>query len=43
MSSYGNKLFGLRDVKVTNIAGTTQKDLPVSRTSGCVCGSRAAS
>lgn len=34
MSSYGNKLFGLRDVKVTNITGTTQKDLPVSRTLG---------
>ena len=31
MSTYGNKIFGLRDVKVTNIVGTTQKDLPVAQ------------
>lgn len=29
---YGDKPFGLRDVKLTNIAGTTQVDLPASRT-----------
>lgn len=28
---YGDKPFGLRDVKITNIAGSTQVDLPVSR------------
>lgn len=27
-STYGNKPFGLRDVKLTNIAGTVQADLP---------------
>lgn len=31
MSTFGNKVFGLRDVKVTNIGGTTQKDLPVAQ------------
>jgi hypothetical protein len=30
--AYGDKPFGLRDVKLTNLAGTTQVDLPVSRT-----------
>lgn len=34
MSTYGNKLFGLRDVKVTNIGGTVQADLPVAQTLG---------
>jgi len=29
---YGDKPFGLRDVKLTNIAGDTQVDLPASRT-----------
>jgi len=32
MSTYGNKPFGLRDVKVTNIAGTVQADLPAAQT-----------
>jgi hypothetical protein len=32
MSTYGNKLFGLRDVKLTNIGGTVQSDLPAGRT-----------
>lgn len=32
MSTYGNKLFGLRDVKITNIAGTVQADLPAGQT-----------
>jgi hypothetical protein len=31
---YGDKPFGLRDVKLTNLAGTTQVDLPVARTLG---------
>jgi len=31
MSAFGNKVFGLRDLKVTNIGGTTQKDLPVAQ------------
>lgn len=31
MSTFGNKLFGLRDIKVTNIGGSTQKDLPVAQ------------
>jgi hypothetical protein len=30
--SYGNMPFGLRDVKVTNIGGTVQADLPVAQT-----------
>ena len=30
--AYGDKPFGLRDVKVTNIGGTSQEDLPASRT-----------
>jgi len=30
--SYGDKPFGLRDVKLTNMAGTTQVDLPAART-----------
>lgn len=29
---YGDKPFGLRDVKITNIAGDAQVDLPASRT-----------
>lgn len=28
--SYGDKPFGLRDIKITNIAGTTQVDLPAA-------------
>lgn len=28
--SYGDKPFGLRDVKLTNITGTTQEDLPAA-------------
>ncbi len=32
MSGYGDKPMGLRDVKITNIGGTVQADLPVSRT-----------
>jgi len=32
MAGYGDKPFGLRDVKLTNLAGTTQVDLPVGRT-----------
>jgi hypothetical protein len=32
MTAYGTKPYGLRDVKVTNIAGTVQADLPVSQT-----------
>ena len=31
MSSYGNKPYGLRDIKITNIAGSVQADLPVSQ------------
>ena len=31
MSGYGDKPFGLHDVKVTNLAGDTQVDLPVGR------------
>lgn len=30
--SYGQKPFGLRDVKLTDMGGTTQVDLPASRT-----------
>jgi len=29
---FGNKPFGLRDVKITDITGTTQADLPASQT-----------
>ena len=29
---FGDKPFGLRDVKITNIAGDTQVDLPASQT-----------
>jgi hypothetical protein len=32
MSGYGEWPFGLRDVKVTDITGTTQEDLPAART-----------
>lgn len=32
MAGYGDKPFGLRDVKITNLAGTTQVDLPVAMT-----------
>lgn len=32
MSTYGNKPFGLRDIKITNLAGSTQADLPSART-----------
>jgi hypothetical protein len=28
---YGDKPFGIRDIKITNIAGTTQVDLPVGQ------------
>jgi hypothetical protein len=31
MSGYGDKPFGLNDVKLTNIGGTTQVDLPSAR------------
>jgi len=31
MAGYGDKPFGLRDVKLTNLAGTSQVDLPVGR------------
>jgi hypothetical protein len=34
MAGYGDKPFGLRDIKVTNIGGTSQEDLPVGRTLG---------
>lgn len=30
--AYGDKPFGLRDVKITNIGGTSQEDLPAART-----------
>jgi hypothetical protein len=30
--AYGDKPFGLRDVKITNIAGSTQADLPAAQT-----------
>lgn len=30
-STFGNKPFGLRDVKVTNIGGTVQADLPAAQ------------
>lgn len=32
MADYGDKPFGLRDVKVTNLAGDTQVDLPAAQT-----------
>lgn len=32
MSDYGNKPFGLRDIKITNMAGSTQVDLPSAMT-----------
>jgi len=32
MSDYGDKPFGLRDIKLTNMAGDTQEDLPAART-----------
>ncbi len=32
MSGYGEKPFGLYDIKLTNIGGTTQVDLPYART-----------
>lgn len=32
MAGFGDKPFGLRDVKVTNIGGTTQVDLPAALT-----------
>lgn len=32
MMSWGDKPFGLRDVKLTNAAGSTQVDLPAART-----------
>lgn len=32
MAGYGDKPFGLRDLKVTNIGGTTQVDLPAGLT-----------
>ena len=31
MSVYGDKPFGLRDIKVTNITGTVQADLPAAQ------------
>lgn len=31
MADYGDKPYGLRDVKITNLAGTTQVDLPAAR------------
>jgi len=31
MTAFGDKPFGLHDVKVTNIGGTTQVDLPVAQ------------
>ncbi|MBP8055200.1 MAG: hypothetical protein KA314_05130 [Chloroflexi bacterium] len=30
--TYGDKIFGLRDLKVTNIGGTTQEDLDAAQT-----------
>lgn len=30
--AYGDKPFGLRDIKITNLAGTTQLDLPAAQT-----------
>ena len=30
MSGYGDKLFGLHDIKLTNLLGTVQVDLPVA-------------
>lgn len=32
MAGYGDKPFGIRDIKVTNLAGTSQEDLPAART-----------
>jgi len=32
MSGYGEKPFGIYDIKLTNIAGTTQVDLPYAQT-----------
>lgn len=31
MSDYGNRTFGLRDIKVTNIGGTVQADFPAAQ------------
>ena len=35
MSGYGEKPFGIRDIKVTDISGTTQVDLPVAQKMAC--------
>lgn len=32
MAGYGDKPFGIRDIKITNMAGTTQVDLPNAQT-----------
>lgn len=32
MAGYGDKPFGIRDIKLTNLAGTTQVDLPNAQT-----------
>lgn len=32
MAGFGDKPFGLRDLKITNLAGTTQQDLPSGMT-----------
>jgi len=32
MAGYGDKPFGLRDIKITNIGGTVQEDLPSAQT-----------
>lgn len=34
MSGYGDKTFGLYDIKLTNIAGTSQVDLPYAQAMG---------
>lgn len=31
MAGFGDKPYGIRDIKITNLAGTTQTDLPVAR------------
>jgi hypothetical protein len=35
MSGFGDKPFGIRDIKLTNIAGSTQVDLPVAQKMAC--------
>jgi hypothetical protein len=35
MAGYGDKPFGIRDIKITDITGSTQVDLPVAQKMAC--------